>query len=193
MSQSIISEYGETELVQRISQGDSIAFDLLVSRYSERVYRVALRMLGNPEDAEDVQQEAFVRAYRSMHSFRGDSSFVTWMYSITARLCLTHRKRNAARKSQEISDEFLTFADPDGDPEKCLQAAEHARQVQSVLSKLNPSDRLLIVLKYVEGLTHEEIAPILRCSVVSSRSRLLRAKRLFREQYERMVKEYAEL
>ncbi len=170
-------------LAKAAAAGDAEPFDLLMKTYGERVFRLALRMLGNREDAEDIQQEAFVRAYRKLHTFRGDASFGAWIYTITARLCLSHR-RSAARRNQERRPLAL-LPDTDHDPQQRLDAADAAARVQQTVDKLSPPDRLLILLKYVEDLSHEEIATILTCSVQSSRSRLARAKRLFREQYEK--------
>jgi len=170
-------------LAKAAAAGDAEAFDLLMKRYGDRVFRLALRMLRNREDAEDVQQEAFLRAYRKLHTLRGDSSFATWIYAITARLCLS-RKRRSAAQPEEVREPPGEFSDTDCDPQERLAAADAAARVQQALDELSPPDRLLILLKYVEDLTHEEIARILRCSVQSSRSRLTRAKRLFREQYQ---------
>lgn len=169
-------------LAEAAATGDAEAFDLLMQRYGDRVFRLALRMLRSREDAEDVQQEAFLRAYRKLHTFRGEASFGAWIYAITARLCLSRRRRSAAQPV-EVSPPPAVLRDTDHDPQEHLAAAEAAARVQQALDQLSPPDRLLILLKYVEDLTHEEIATILRCSVQSSRSRLTRAKRLFREHY----------
>ncbi|MDH4180108.1 MAG: RNA polymerase sigma factor [Armatimonadota bacterium] len=171
-------------LAEAAAAGDAEAFDLLMKRYGDHVFRLALRMLGNREDAEDIQQEAFVRAYRKLHTFRGDGSFGNWIYAVTVRLCLS-RKRRSAAKRVEVRKPPGVLRDGDHDPQERLAAAEAAARVQQTLDRLSAPDRLLILLKYVEDLSHEEIARILRCSVQSSRSRLARAKRLFREQYEK--------
>jgi RNA polymerase sigma-70 factor (ECF subfamily) len=169
-------------LAEAAAAGDAGAFDLLMRTYGDRVFRLALRMLGSREDAEDIQQEAFVRAYRKLHTFRGEASFGAWIYAITARLCLSRRRRSAAQPV-EVSPPPAALRDTDHDPQERLAAADAAARVQRTLDKLSPPDRLLILLKYVEDLSHEEIARTLQCSVQSSRSRLTRAKRLFREHY----------
>jgi RNA polymerase sigma-70 factor (ECF subfamily) len=169
-------------LAEAAAAGDAEAFDLLMERYGERVFRLALRMLGNREDAEDIQQEAFLRAYRKLHTFRGDASFGTWLYAITARLCISRARRSQGRRI-EVREPVEALYDAGHDPEERLAATEAAARVQQTLDRLSPPDRLLILLKYVEDLSHEEIARALGCSVESSRSRLAHAKRLFREQY----------
>jgi RNA polymerase sigma-70 factor (ECF subfamily) len=169
-------------LAKAAAAGDAEAFDLLMERYGDGVFRLALRMLRSREDAEDIQQEAFVRAYRKLHTFRGEASFGAWIYAITARLCLSRRRRSAAQPV-EVSPPPAALRDTDHDPQERLAAAHAAARVQRTLDKLSPPDRLLILLKYVEDLSHEEIARTLQCSVQSSRSRLTRAKRLFREHY----------
>ncbi|MDO8587284.1 MAG: sigma-70 family RNA polymerase sigma factor [Armatimonadota bacterium] len=174
----------DVQLARDAAAGDSSAFDALILQHHARIFRLALRMLGNREDAEDVQQETFVQAYRKLSMFRGESSFGSWLYAIAARICIS-RLRRTSRKPREapIDPELIATI---GSPEDSLLAADSARRVRQALSSLSPPDRLLITLKYIEGLGHEEIADVLKCSVQSSRSRLLRAKKLFREKYERM-------
>jgi len=173
----------ENELVRAAAKGDRSAFDQLVRRHSPRVFRVALAMLGNREDAADAQQEAFLTAYRKLASFRGQSSFGTWVYAIAARICLM-RRRKALSRREESTEDVLGGSHPS--PEDMALAAESAGRIRKVLSRMAPNDRLLVVLKYVEQLDHKEIAQVLGCSEESSRSRLARAKRLFRDLYGEM-------
>jgi RNA polymerase sigma-70 factor (ECF subfamily) len=168
----------DLQLAQLAAAGDTGAFDVLMQRHHACVFRLALRALGNREEAEDVQQETFVQAYRKLRSFRGDASFRTWVCAIAVRLCLSRNRRVARRPVQVISQPEVEAA-PAADPQEQLAAME----VQQALAKLSPPDRMLLVLKCIEGLEHEEIARVLGCSVESSRSRLSRAKRLFREQF----------
>ncbi len=175
----------DLQLAQLAAAGDAGAFDVLMQRHYACVFRLALRALGSWEEAEDVQQETFVLAYRKLRSFRGESSFRTWVCAIAVRLCLSRNRRVARRPVRVISypevESVLAV-----DPEEQLTAAAAAIEVQQALAKLSGPDRMLLVLKCVEGLEHEEIARVLGCSVESSRSRLSRAKRLFREQLEGM-------
>lgn len=182
--QTTVTKYDELQLVRNASAGDEAAYDSLVRIHSERIFRLALRMLGTREDAEDVQQETFIQAYMKLNKFRGESAFGTWLYGIASKICLT-RLRRTARGPQKVQvDPEMPAAD--GTPEERLLASESAGRTRRTLECLSPADRLLIVLKYVEDLSHEEIAGILGCSVQSSWSRLLRAKKLFRKYYERM-------
>jgi RNA polymerase sigma-70 factor (ECF subfamily) len=169
------------DLVRAAAAGDAAAFDLLVQRHAVQVYRLALRMLGDPQEAEDVRQETFLRAYRSLRAFRGEAAFGTWLYTIASRLCLSHRR---AQRPEEAAG--VIVAEIGDDPQERLAAREAAERVQRTLAALAPADRLLIVLKHIEGLNHGEIAQVLGCSPESSRSRLSRARRLFRERYEGM-------
>jgi RNA polymerase sigma-70 factor (ECF subfamily) len=177
----LASQRDSAALVAAAAAGDAESFDLLVGEHAAQVYRLALRMLGSPEDAEDVQQEAFVLAYRHLRDFRGDASFGTWVCSIAARLCLSRKRRRVRHSSARPEDLPARHADP----EERMLAVEAAALVQETLLEMAPADRLLIVLKCIEGFSHEEIARVLRCSVESSRARLARARRLFRERYER--------
>jgi len=172
-------------LVRAAAAGDRGAFDQLVQLHADQVYRVALRMLDDPDDAEDVQQETFLQAYRRLDSFRGEAAFGTWLYTIAARLCLGRRRRSA-RLHEPIAPEMRAGAQQAHNPQDQLDALDSAGRVQRTLAALAPRDRLLIVLRYIEELNHEEIGRILGCSTESSRSRLARAKRLFRQHYERM-------
>jgi RNA polymerase sigma-70 factor (ECF subfamily) len=166
-------------------EGQAPAFDALVRRYSERVFRVAYRMLAQREDAEDVRQEAFLDAYRHLRAFRGDAAFGTWMYSITARLCLGRRRREKRRTAgaEMLVLEEERLAGSDGR----MLANDEGLLVQRALRQLPAKERLLLVLKLVEGLSHEEIAQVLHCSVENSRTRLRRAKERFRECYRKEV------
>ncbi len=184
MDAGVLTLGGESaRLVEAAAAGDAVAFDDLVRLHGAGVYRLALRMLGNPQDAEDVQQETFVQAYRRLRSFRGEAAFGTWLYAIAARLCLGKLRRRR-RHSEELPGDLPS--DPELDPQEHLTSLAAAQRVQRALGALSPSDRLLILLKYVEDLSHEEIAGVLGCSCQSSRSRLLRAKRLFRAHYQEL-------
>jgi RNA polymerase sigma-70 factor (ECF subfamily) len=168
-------------VVRRAQAGDLAAFDALVHRYAEPVFRLALGMLGSHTEAEDVQQETFIAAYRHLRAFRGEASILSWLYGIAVRLCL-QRLRRASRRDTQLNETILEDCRTHN-PEQHLLACEEADRVQHALHCLAPADRLLIVLKHLEGLSHEEIAAVLGCSVASSRVRLNRARKLFREHY----------
>jgi len=182
---ALSTELNDLEIVERVAAGDVDAFRHLVRRHSNRIFHLAYGMLGNREDAEDVLQETFVRAYRGLRKFRGKSAVGTWLYSIAARLCLSRKNRVARYHVESLEELGMVVPAVHEDPVSRLIARESAERVHHALAKMATADRLLIVLKYIEGLSHEEIAGVLECSVGSSRARLVRAKRLFQELYER--------
>ena len=175
----------ERYLLAKAQAHEPAAFTALIQGYALPVYRLAYRMLGNHEDAEDVQQETFIHAYHHLAAFRGEAAFGTWLYAIAARQCLNWRRRRACRPSTSAVDVERACSNRYwDDPEQQCLLDEEAERVQRVLAVMAPADRLLIILKYLEGLQHEEIARVLHCSVESSRTRLTRAKKLFRARYE---------
>lgn len=156
-----------------------MAFDMMVARYAEQVFRVALRMLDNEDDARDAQQETFIRIIKQIHRFRGDAALATWMYAITANVCLSWRRRRQRQQTTPIED-IDTQTLPGQDPMHQVIAIEEREKIERVLQRLAPPDRLLIVLKFIEGLDHRRIAQVLGCSEESSRSRLSLARKQFR-------------
>jgi RNA polymerase sigma-70 factor (ECF subfamily) len=179
---TVVTEQTERQLIAQARAGNTYAFDALVSGFAPRIYRLALRMLGDAEEAEDVLQETMIRAYRCLDTFRGDAAFGTWLYAIAARVCLT-RRRAAQRRPEQVPYDELRLAA--GDAAEQVLMREAGDRVQRALNALPPRDRLLLVLRFVEELSHEEIARVMGWSVENSRTRLLRAKRAFRERYER--------
>jgi len=179
---TVVAEQRERQLIARARAGNTAAFDALAVDYAPRVYRLAVRMLGDAEEAEEALQETMLRAYRSLGKFRGEAAFSTWLYAITARVCLT-RKRAAKLRPEQVPYEELRIATCDT-AEQMLRR-EAGDRVQRALNALPPRDRLLMVLRFVEELSHEEIARVMGWSVENSRTRLLRAKRAFRERYEK--------
>lgn len=170
----------EHELLARARAGDSYAFDTLAREYAPQVYRLALRMLGDEDEAEDLLQETMVRAFRGLRSFRGDASFGTWLYAIASNRCLTRRNW---RKRQLATVTFDDLRDPGSsivDPEEQLINREHSLRVQRLLNALPSPMRLLIVLRYIEGLSCHEIAQVLGCTTETVRVRLFRARAAFR-------------
>lgn len=170
------------KLVEQAKRGDAEAFDRVTAPHIEMIFRLALRMLGQREEAEDVVQETLISAYRRLETFRGDADFGTWLYAIACKLCLKRRQHNA-RRERYAEERVYLQATPSDDPEMHLLVTQEAEEVQEALMALAPADRLLIVMKLIEGFSHEEIAGVLHCSVESSRARLLRAKKLFKERF----------
>lgn len=182
----VVAEQTEGQLITQARAGNTYAFDALVADHAPQVYRLALRMLGNAEEAEDILQETMIRAFRGLGSFRGDAAFGTWLYAIAARVCLTRRQAAKRRPEQVPFDEIRVTA---GDAAEQMLRHEAGNQVQRVLDTLPLPDRLLMVLRFVEGLSHEEIARVMGWSVENSRTRLLRAKRVFRERFQREIRD----
>lgn len=178
---SVVAEQTERQLVAQARAGNTYAFDALVADHAPRVYRLALRILGDAEEAEEALQETLIRAYRSLGGFRGEAAFGTWLYAIAARACLTRRQAVRRRPEQVPYDELRITTE---DAAEQMLRREAGDRVQRVLNQLPPQDRLLMVLRFVEELSHEEIARVMGWSVENSRTRLLRAKRAFRDHYQ---------
>ncbi|MHB9106173.1 MAG: RNA polymerase sigma factor [Armatimonadota bacterium] len=178
----VVTELTEEQLIAQARAGNTYAFDTLVADHAPQVYRQALRMLGDTEEAEDILQETMIRAYRHLGRFRGDAAFGTWLYAIAVRVCLA-RRQAAKRRPEQVPLEEVRLTS--GDTAEQVLRREAGDQVQRVLNALPPPDRLLMVLRFVEGLSHEEIARVMGWSVENSRTRLLRARRAFRERFEK--------
>jgi RNA polymerase sigma-70 factor, ECF subfamily len=178
------SDTGDLELVQRVQRGDKLAFDLLVKKYQHKVVKLVARYLRNSADAEDVAQEAFIKAYRALPQFRGDSAFYTWLYRIainTAKNALVSRDRNPVEFDLDLQnvEESHTLqarlADPDT-PESLLATEEIRETVNRAIEALPEDLRTAIVLRELEGLSYEDIAQAMDCPVGTVRSRIFRAR-----------------
>ena len=155
---------GDRNLVARASRGDVEAFTKLVRAHSSLVYRVSLRMLGR-DAAEDASQEVWVRVWRNMRGFRGESAFSTWLYRITMNTCLSMRQRESRRQDQEYSgDEMPYLPEPSGgdaDPETSVLSAERREEIEAALGHVRAEHRAALVLRHMEGLSYAEIAEVL--------------------------------
>ena len=162
------------EVIQRVLAGDTAAFDGLVRQYQQEIYRLAYRMTRNAEDAKDLAQEAFVRAYRSLGTFRGHSRFSTWLYRITVNLCLNHLK-SAARQDPAEVDERLP--DARADSLTALLTNERDRFLAKAIEALPPQQKATLTLRIHQGLGHREIAEILECSEGTAKANYFHAVR----------------
>jgi RNA polymerase sigma-70 factor (ECF subfamily) len=170
----------DEQLVRKSQQDDERAFGELVSRYESKVYSLALKMVRNPEDAEDVLQDTFLRAYRGIKSFKGNSTFSTWIYRITANSALMRlRKRQLPTVSIDDADEReapINIADwAPGPVEQMLNQETQAAMTEAIES-LPPELRQVFVLRDIEELSNAEVAEILDLSVAAVKSRLHRAR-----------------
>jgi len=174
----------DQQLVERAQGGDKQAFGLLVSKYQRKLGRLLSRFIRDPGEVEDVAQEAFIKAYRALPSFRGDSAFYTWLYRIginTAKNYLVAMGRRAPTTTEFDADEAESFEDGDqlrdiNTPESVLASKEIAATVQKAMEDLPGELRTAIELREIEGLSYEEIASIMNCPIGTVRSRIFRAR-----------------
>lgn len=178
----------EDALVARLRQGDHRAFEELVIAYQHRVFGVALRMLGNRPEAEEIAQETFLRAHRALPEFRGDARLHTWLYAIASRLCL-NRLAAADRRLVRGNDEALAAA-PADEPSAAdrLERAELDAAVREAIAALPEERRIVVVLRDLEGLSYEEIGDVLDLEPGTVRSRLHRARLDLKAKLERFTR-----
>ena len=173
----------DAALVQRVKQGERSAFDLLVAKYQHKILNLVMRYVRDPSEAMDVAQEAFIKAYRAVPMFRGDSAFYTWLYRIainTAKNHLVAAKRRPMSLEAELSEAeaFEPFAAlQDGDtPERLALTDEIAEAINRAVEDLPQELRTAILLREIEGMSYEEIAQAMDCPVGTVRSRIFRAR-----------------
>jgi RNA polymerase sigma-70 factor (ECF subfamily) len=164
----------DVEVVQRVLAGETAAFELLVRQYQQEIYRLAYRMTRNAEDAKDLAQEAFVAAYRSLGSFRGQSRFSTWLYRIAMNLCLNHLKSAARQDPSEVDG---TLADQRADSLAALLSDERDRALAEAIEALPPQQKATLTLRVHQGLSHKEIAEVLDCSEGTAKANYFHAVR----------------
>ncbi len=181
------AEDADRDLVERARQGDVRAFEMLVVKYRRRIERLIGRMVRDTDLVQDVAQETFIRAYRAMPQFRGDSAFYTWLYRIavnTAKKALVELKRDplvteSARGGRDDDDETSRVENElsDGEtPEALLASKEIAATVNAAIDALSDDLRQAVTLREIEGLSYEEIADVMNCPIGTVRSRIFRAR-----------------
>jgi RNA polymerase sigma-70 factor, ECF subfamily len=186
----------DLSLVEACRAGRTEAFSLLVQRYQNRLYPTIARLIGSAEDAEDILQDAFVRAFEKLDQFQGDSSFYTWIYRIAVNLALSGHRRRRVRSALRIGNR-LTAArgqhpadeSAESDPTAPLERAERERIVKAALDRLGPEHRAVVILKDFDGRRYEEISAILDIPVGTVRSRLHRARCELRDRLRGLVDE----
>jgi len=188
-----VSDQRETdaELVERVQRGDKRAFELLVAKYQRRVERLLSRLIRDPSEIEDVAQEAFIKAYRALPQFRGDSAFYTWLYRIAVNTAKNYLV-SQGRRPKPFAD---TQTDEDGEsfdaadvvedintPDAVLHSRQVAEVVNAAIESLPLDLRTAITLREIEGLSYEEIAQAMDCPIGTVRSRIFRAREAVAEQ-----------
>ena len=174
----------EAMIVRKVLQGDVNAFEKLVTEYEKAVYAIAQRMTGNPEDAADMTQETFIKAYNSLSSFRGDSKFSVWLYRIANNVCLDFLRSKNRRPTVSLSAEDddgeetqLDIADESQSPELLLESSLTRDAVRRGLDSLPPDYKQILLLREIQGLSYEEIAAALGIESGTVKSRIFRARK----------------
>lgn len=171
----------EAQLIELARNGDRDAFAQLLQRYEKPVYHQALRMVGSAEDAADMTQDAFIKAWQGLPNFQGGSSFSTWLYRITGNVCIDFLRREKKRRGEPSLDDedsglAAQLADPAPSPQRALEREELRQAVSAALSRLSDDHRQVLVLREVSGLSYEEIGQALDLSPGTVKSRLARAR-----------------
>jgi len=184
----------ERQWVELARQGDLEAYDELVKRYQERIYATLYHMTSNHEDANDLAQDAFIKAYKALKSFKGDSSFYTWVYRIAVNRTINFLKQRKNRNHMSLNDaDWNVENDPDlvslvsdKTPQRDANLSELHEKLNEALQKLSEVHRMVVVLHDVQGMPHEEISKIMKCNAGTVRSRLFYA----RQQLQAILSDY---
>ena len=175
----------DARLIERVRAGNIAAFDELVNKYKQRIFAIVYNMTSNREDAADLTQDCFIKAFRSLDRFKGRSHFFTWLYRIAVNATLSHLKRNRYRRffsfenlhEEGISPDLVEALSSKMQTERPVMLGELQEKLNEALQSLSPKHRTVVVLFEIEGLSHEEISEIVQTSVGTVRSRLHYAKR----------------
>ena len=177
-------ESREKDLIARASEGDASAFNQLMEMHERRMYAVALRMCANREDAQDCLQEAMLRVYRAIGSFKGQSTFSTWLYRITMNTCLDELRRKKNKQSASLDnllDQGWSPTDTAASPEKHALMTEMRGELARSIKELPEDMRAAVVLRDVQGFAYDEIAEMLETNVGTIKSRISRGREKLRE------------
>lgn len=178
----------ELEIILKVRAGDTDAFEALVLEHQNKVYSLALRMVGNEEDARDMAQEAFIRAFNSLASFRGESKFSVWLYRLTSNICIDFLRGRAKRRTVSLNWEDedgeegeLEIPDERFSPEARLERTELRESVRRGLDSLSPEYREILLLREINGLSYDEISRALNLEEGTVKSRIFRARKKLSE------------
>ena len=187
------SSLEDDRLVGQCQDGDLEAFNKLVLKYQDRVFDTVYRMVGEYEDAQDLAQDCFVKAFLAIAEFRGQSSFYTWLFRIAVNCALSQRRRSA-RQERRVVTRYDTpeelgaaGAGDDGDPSRLVQQEEERTTVIEALRRLAPEHRAVIVLKDIEGVDYGQMAEMLQCPRGTVKSRVHRARQALRRELVRLM------
>ncbi len=182
----------ENDLIERCKRGEMSAFDELVSHYEKRVFNFAYRIAGNYDDANDVAQEAFVRVFNSIHTFRGDANFTTWIYRIVTNVYLDERKKSKSHRQTSL-DEYIELdensvsrqiEDDTPHPDEVVEEKERDSALQKAINELPDYQRIIVTLYHLKHVSYEEIAEMLNLPIGTVKSRLNRSRLALKEKLE---------
>ena len=180
----------DQRLIAECLRGRTAAFETLVRRYQDRLYNTVYRLLGNAEDAEDVVQEAYIHAFRSLKSFQGDSLFFTWLYRIAVNAAISWKRKERAVLRWQTEGDADRVGHGDvmqrSEPAAALLRAEEVERIQAALQRVSPEHRMVLILKDMDGHKYDAMAEILNVPVGTIRSRLHRARLELRQVLEQM-------
>ncbi|NOX59242.1 MAG: sigma-70 family RNA polymerase sigma factor [Planctomycetes bacterium] len=180
-------------LVRQVQAGEASAFTTLVTKYQDRVFNACYRICGHRDDAGDLTQEAFMKAFQSIDGFHGKSAFYTWVFRIAVNLSLSWRRKQHVRRAISLDDteggpgegdqalKTTIASDQPHDPSRALAASENERRVANALSELDPDQRVAVVLRDIEGMDYQNIADTLEVAVGTVKSRIYRGRLALRE------------
>jgi RNA polymerase sigma factor (sigma-70 family) len=189
-------EVPDTELVRLSQQGDVRAFDELMQRYHSRIYALLYNMTSNREDAEDLIQEVFLKAYKALPKFKGQSSFYTWVYRIAVNRAINYVKKRKRRQALSLDDidlglerdEFLVEMSSRSTPFRDAKLTELQQKLNEALQTLSEKHRAVVIMHDIEGIQHNEIGEIIGCSAGTVRSRLFYARKQLQAQLSDLMK-----
>lgn len=183
-------EPDDLQLVEQARQGSEVAFRRLVEKYQRKIYAMALGMVKDPDEARDVVQDAFMKAWRHLSSFEGQSAFYTWLYRIAMNLCIDRARRSSRVGKVEFDEVIDREEEGDSgisprrvgfDPGRALVDREIRERLNEAIARLSPTHRAVLVLREVDGLAYKEIAEVMQCSEGTVMSRLFHARKRMQE------------
>ncbi|OPX92642.1 MAG: ECF RNA polymerase sigma factor SigW [Pelotomaculum sp. PtaB.Bin104] len=188
-------------LVTRAKKNDISAFEELLRIHQNRIYSICLRFSGNRDDAQDLAQDAFIRAYRAIGSFRNEADFGTWLHRIAVNVCLNSRRKNGGVQPVSLDETYQSesggevrheVASEEGDPLQALEEKEFNSLVRKALNGLSDEHRTVLVLREIEGYSYEEVSRMLGCSLGTVKSRLSRAREVMRRRMTELTRDAGE-